>query len=130
MSTTPGSEGFFSPRWSPDGRFIAAESDNGLSLKIFDLVKPRAWVVETGTGAEWHTRSRDGRSIYFESVQGQPGVFRIPVQGGKREMVVDLKDFLSTGIGGSYFTLDPTDAPLLLHFNGSDDIYALTLEEK
>jgi DNA-binding winged helix-turn-helix (wHTH) protein/Tol biopolymer transport system component len=130
VSTLPGSEGFFSPRWSPDGRFIEAESDNGRSLKIFDLVTQRAWVLETGKQAKWHTWSRDGRFIYFQSVQDHPGVFRIPVQGGKPEMVVDLKDFLSTGIGGSYFTLDPTDAPLLLHFNGSDDLYALTLEEK
>jgi len=130
VSPLPGSEGFFSPRWSPDGRFVAAESDDGLSLKIFDLVTQGAWVLQTGTQAEWHTWSRDCRFIYFESEQGHPGVFRIRVQGGKPEMVVDLKDFLSTGFSGSYFTLDPTDAPLLLHFNGSDDLYALTLQEK
>ena len=130
ISTLSGSEGFFSPRWSPDGRFIEAVSDDGLSLKIFDLVTQRAWVVETGTQSDWQTWSRDGRFIYFESPQGHPGVFRVPARGGNREMVVDLKDFLSTGIGGSYFTLDPTDAPLLLHFNGSDDLYALTLKVK
>ena len=43
-------------------------------------------------------------------------------------MIVDLKDFLQTGFIGFYFTLDPTDAPLLLHFNGSDELCALTLE--
>ena len=63
-------------------------------------------------------------------MQGHPGVFRIPVQGGKPEMVVDLKGFRSTGLFGGYFRLDPTDAPLLLRFNGSDDLYALTLEKK
>jgi hypothetical protein len=45
-------------------------------------------------------------------------------------MVVDLKGFLLTGTYGSYFTLDPTDAPLLLRFNGSDDLFALTVEKK
>lgn len=113
-----------------DGRFIEAESDNALSLKIFDLVTQRAWVLDTGMQAEWHTWSRDGRFIYFLSVPGHPGVFRIPAQGGKPEMVVDLKGFLSTGIADYYFTLDPTNAPLLLHFNGSDDLYSLTLEKK
>jgi WD40 repeat protein len=127
VSALPGSQGFFSPRWSPDGRFIEAESDDALSMKIFDLVTQRAWVLETGTAAEWHTWSRDGRFIYFESLQGHPGVFRIRARGGKPEMVVDLKDFLQTGTAGYYFTLDPTDAPLLLHFNGSDELYALTL---
>jgi DNA-binding winged helix-turn-helix (wHTH) protein/Tol biopolymer transport system component len=99
VSTLPGSEGFWGPRWSSDGRLLETESDDALS--------------------------------YFESdMKGHPGVFRIPVQGGKPEMVVDLKGFRSIGLFGDYFRLDPTDAPLLLRFNGSDDLYALTLEEK
>jgi len=32
--------------------------------------------------------------------------------------------------GAGQFDLDPTGAPLLLRDTGSDDIYALTLEEK
>jgi serine/threonine protein kinase/Tol biopolymer transport system component len=128
INTLPGSEGFSYPRWSPDGRFIEAQSDDELSLKIFDLVTRRTQVVKTGMAALWHAWSRDGRYIYFESMPDHPGVFRIAAQGSKPEMIVDLKDFLQTGIIGFYFTLDPTDAPLLLHFNGSDELYALTLE--
>jgi Tol biopolymer transport system component len=130
VSTLPGSEGFYTPRWSPDGRFIEAQSGNELSLKIFDLVTQRTWVMETGMAAVLHAWSRDGRFIYVESTLDHPGIYRIPAQGGKPEMVVDLKGFLHTGTFGRYFTLDPTDAPLLLHFNGSVELYALTLEKK
>jgi len=131
VGTLPGSEGFWGPRWSSDGRFLETESDDALSIKVFDFTTQRAWVLQIGTRAEWHAWSRDGRFIYFESIrQGQPGVFRVPVQGGKPEMVVDLKGFRAAGLFGDYFRLDPTDAPLLLRFNGSDDIYALTLEKK
>jgi Tol biopolymer transport system component len=129
VSTLAGSEGFFGPHWSPDGHLIEAESDDAPRLKIFDLETQRAWVLGAGMVAGWHAWSRDGRFIYFLSVD-YPGIFRIPAQGGKPEMVVDLKGFLSTGIAGWYFTLDPTDAPLLLRFIPNDDLYALTFEKK
>jgi len=57
-------------------------------------------------------------------------VFRISVKGGAPEKIVDLKDWHDAGWWGMYSGLDPTDAPLLLRDIGSDDIYALTLEEK
>ena len=53
-----------------------------------------------------------------------------PLKGGKPELVVDLKDFNSWGSGVFWMGLDPTDKPLMLRYTGSDDIYALTLEEK
>jgi len=77
--------------------------------------------------AEW---SSDGRFIYFKRVRGDLGVFRISVKGGAPEKIVDLKDWHDAGWWGMYSGLDPTDAPLLLRDIGSDDIYALTLEEK
>jgi hypothetical protein len=58
--------------------------------------------------AEWHAWSTDGRFIYFLSIEGCPSIFRIPAQGGKPEMMVDLKGFLSTGTYEYYFTLDPS----------------------
>jgi len=77
-----------------------------------------------------HVWSRGGRFIYFESWHNPPGVFRIPLKGGEPELVVDLKDFNSWGSGVFWMGLDPTDKPLMLRYTGSDDIYALTLEEK
>jgi len=44
--------------------------------------------------------------------------------------VVDMTDWHLTGNFGFGTSLDPTDAPLVLRDTGSDDIYALTLEEK
>jgi Tol biopolymer transport system component len=32
VSTVPGSDGLYSPRWSPDGRYIAATTPEGLKL--------------------------------------------------------------------------------------------------
>ena len=44
--------------------------------------------------------------------------------------VVDLKDWPVMGLSSFWSALDPTDAPLLLRDVETDNIYALTLEEK
>jgi hypothetical protein len=40
-----------------------------------------------------------------------------------------MKNLHSTGSFGFSISLDPTDAPLVTRDAGTDDIYALTLEE-
>ena len=76
---------------------------------------------------EW---SKDGKFIYFRRPRGDVGIFRIPINGGKPEKVVDLTDWQDAGFDGKYMGLDPSDAPLLLRDIGSDEIYALTLDSK
>ena len=52
VTTVPGSDGLFSPRWSPDGRYIAALSIDNTRLMLFDY-KTRRWSTlaqEEGAG--------------------------------------------------------------------------------
>ena len=42
ISTFPGSEGLYSPRWSPDGRYIAALRVGSETLQILD-VRTKRW---------------------------------------------------------------------------------------
>jgi Tol biopolymer transport system component/DNA-binding winged helix-turn-helix (wHTH) protein len=129
VSTLPGSEDEWSPRWSPDGRFIAALGAGASNLTIFDVETQRWSVVqreEIGLPA-W---SRDGRFLYFLSINDGRGVFRIRPTGGKVERVVDLKEFHATGVFGYWMGLDPDDVPMLLRDVGGIEIYALDLEQK
>ena len=126
VTTVPGSENLLSPRWSPDGRFLAALPFDGLGLKIFDFKTGRWTVLEEGARVDYPAWSRDSTMIYFERLGGGAGLFRIPVQGGVEERIYDLKDWH----GVLWMGLDPTDAPMLLRDTGSDDIYALTMEVK
>ncbi len=129
-TTIPGSDDLFSPRWSPDGRYVAAASWGGGHLKIFDF-KTQQWSELPQEGVpdsiEW---SADGQYIYFRRVVGDLGLFRIRIHGGTAEKIADLKDFHDAGWLGRYMGLDSTDAPLLLRDIGSEDIYALNLDEK
>jgi DNA-binding winged helix-turn-helix (wHTH) protein/Tol biopolymer transport system component len=131
VTTLPGSDHLIEPRWSPDGRFIAAHSADDLEdeLMLFDFETQRWSVLMKGktNNVNW---SRDGQFVYFLLWKDDMGVFRIRRTGGQAERVVDLSGFHVTGLWGEWMGLDPEDAPMLLRDTGSEDIYALTLEEK
>jgi DNA-binding winged helix-turn-helix (wHTH) protein/Tol biopolymer transport system component len=130
VHTVPGSAGSFASRWSPDGRYLSAFAyPSSPGLRIFDF-KSEQWTTVPASGEiEDPCFSRDSRYIYLLRVGQDQGVFRIPVIGGKEERVVDLTNWHFTGYFGYAMSLDPTDAPLILRDVGSDDIYALSLEQ-
>ena len=130
VTKLPGSDGTWSPRWSPDGRLIAALSLVGSKdTRVYDLETKRWSVLPTGR-IDWPTWSHDSRSIYFLRLQDNPGVFNISLTGGRVERVAELDGFHHTGWFNGWMGLDPTDTPLLLRNVGSEDIYALILERK
>jgi DNA-binding winged helix-turn-helix (wHTH) protein/Tol biopolymer transport system component len=129
ITTVPGSEGMYWPRWSPDGWSIAGVTRNTYYLRVFDL-KSQRWKTLENVWSDSPTWGHDSRYIYFMLWIDNPGVFRIPASGGKAERIIDLKDFRHTGWFEDWMGLDSTDTPLLLRDKGSDDIYALTLERK
>jgi len=124
-------EGFWSPRWSPDGRYIAGLPAKRDNLSIFDL-KTQQWkdLLRKGQNGflNW---SKDSRFIYFLRTTDDRCIYRVPISGGDEERIVDLKEFRNIGwYPNGWMGLDPTDAPLLLRDAGTDEIYALTLELK
>jgi Tol biopolymer transport system component/DNA-binding winged helix-turn-helix (wHTH) protein len=129
VSILPGSQGMFSPRWSPNGWLILALDSMSDVLKVFDFQTQR-WSVLTDYGVGWPAFSLDGRFIYFTRSGDDPGVYRIRTSGGKAERFVDLKEFHQTGAVGSWMGLDLEDEPMLLRDASTFDIYALTLETK
>ena len=138
VTVVPGSAGTWSPRWSPDGRYIAALSWKTSILKVFDIETQRWSALPVKGVARYPAFSRDSQYIYYIYVlfshKSDAGIFRIPVKGGEVELVADLKDWHAGGDAelelDPWMDLDPTDAPLLLRDTGTEDIYALTLDDK
>ena len=103
----------------------------GTNLSIFDL-KTQQWkdLLRKGQNG-FPSWSKDSRFIYFLRTTDVRGIYRIPISGGDEERIVDLKEFRNIGwYTNGWLGLDPTDAPLLLRDAGTDEIYALTLEQK
>jgi eukaryotic-like serine/threonine-protein kinase len=124
VTTLPDSQKSFSPRWSPDGRYIAALFVGSNGLRLFEL-KTQKWRMVTKQTAGYPHWSRDSKYIYFVHWRSDPGVFRASIGDGKVEEVVSLRGFPLTGNYGFWFGLSPKDEPLLLKNTGTQDIVAM-----
>lgn len=128
LSKLPGSEGLQSPRWSPDGRYIAAHNV-GLQNKLllFDVTTQKWTELLSGQHAAGPHWSRDGKYIYFVSFpDGGRAIFRVGIGNRKVELWANLREFrLAQGVFGAWvgWTLD--DQLLMLRDVGTQDIYAL-----
>ncbi len=127
VSTIPESAGLFSPRWSPDGSMILAVRANSMGATTFDFRSQR-WSRLYDRTVAYPKWSKNGDFIYFFDFRDEMGVFRVRLRDRAVERVVDLNNFPYTGNDGMWMGLDPTDAPLLVRDEGTDDIYSLAME--
>ncbi len=129
VSTVPGSKGLFSPRWSPDGRYIVAMPADSLSLLLFDF-QTQKWSELAKARAAFPNWSRDGQYVYFLRWLDNPAVLRVRISDRKVEQVFDLTNLSTIGNIGPWLGLGPDDSPLLLRDIGTQDVYALDWEER
>jgi Tol biopolymer transport system component len=124
VSTVPGSEKMFSPRWSPDGRYLAAMTSDSSRVVLFDFQTQRWREIAKGT-LSWLNWSRDSQYIYMKDLTGDGSVDRIRATDGKVEKIADLNNFVATGLGGGSVSVAPDGSALLLRDRGTQDVYAL-----
>jgi DNA-binding winged helix-turn-helix (wHTH) protein/dipeptidyl aminopeptidase/acylaminoacyl peptidase len=134
VSLLPGSSGFFSPRWSPDGRHIAAITMANRTLMLFDL-STQKWTEAFGSEMAWEQWSHDGRYIYFSDMHNPAQelhyrVVRLRLSDGKIESIVDVQNVgrLTTGSFAAWFGLAPDDSPLFARDISTQEIYALEVD--
>jgi Tol biopolymer transport system component len=125
----PGSDGLYSPRWSPNGRYIAAISLDSLRLMLFDRTTQN-WSELSKLLVSYPTWSRDGRYIYFDgTLDNKESFFRVQVSDGKLERLFSLDGFQAAGGAfGNWSGLAPDGTPLLVRDASIQEIYALDWE--
>lgn len=124
-SRIPGSDGWFSPRMSPDGRTLAALSLDFKRIGLFDFQTAR-WrdlpQPNVPNGPFW---SADGQWVYFNA--GDDEVWRLRVRDGHRQFVMSTSSILPNHTCyASGFT--PQQAIILPCIRRSSDLYELDWE--
>ena len=134
-TTLSGSEGYWAPRLSPDGTFVAALSKAG-RLALYEW-KTQKWTEFTETPAptisclecvnppNW---SHDGKHVYFTAAaDGEEAFYRLDIRSRRVERVASLASVKrpATQSFGAWTGLAPDDSPLALRDISSYEIYAL-----
>ena len=130
VKEVPGSEQLFSPRWSPDGKWIAAVKSNSQSLMLYDVARQKWTEVLQERNVSFPDWSKDGAYLYFLSWPEKPAIQRVRISDLKTERVADLKDFRPTGYWDDWMGLGPDGAPLLLRDTGLQDVYGMEVKEE
>ena len=132
ISQLPGSQGIFGPRWSPDGRYIVAISQDGTKLLLFDFHTQHWQQLARSNLIGYLAWSAESRYVYFDTAfENSPGYRRLRVTDAKLETVVDLKQlrtFPSQFGPGSWTGLAPGETPLFVRDTSIQEIYVLDLQ--
>jgi eukaryotic-like serine/threonine-protein kinase len=130
VSKLPDSEHLFSPHWSPNGRYIAAQSSDALTQFLFDFTTHKWEELTTGIQVGYPNWSHDGKYIYYDAQPGnEAGLYRVRISDHKVERLTNLKDIRrASWIFGSWSGLTPDDSPLLLRDLSSQEVYALDVK--
>jgi Tol biopolymer transport system component/DNA-binding winged helix-turn-helix (wHTH) protein len=132
VSTIPESQGLFSPRISPDGRFIVAmDAPATLKLFLFDQ-QTQKWSELLNNGkptAGWHQWSNDSKAVYVWDLENEVALSRVRIGDRKIQRVVEFAVPKGlAGAGGGWMGVAPDGSPLLLHDLSIQEIYALDVD--
>ncbi len=129
VDEVPQSEGLFSPRWSPDGRFVAALSLDQRQVRLFTLAS-RQWTtlpVHSGADPVW---SPDSRYLYLhESLNPTQPIDRVSIPEGTVQELIRLNES-PQGDAESYIFggLTRENEPLIVEQTFTGNMYSLQLK--
>jgi Tol biopolymer transport system component len=125
-SKIPGSDDWFSPRISPDGKSLAALSIDLWRIGLFDFAHA-SWRNLVRHGAHGPFWSLDSRWIYYHHGSGTRELWRVRAKDGRNERVLSFTDlFPHAACYAPGFT--PNQSLIVTCEKKNSDIYALDWE--
>jgi len=131
LSAFPGSEGFFSPRRSPDGRYLAALTRDSGTLMLYDFSQQKwsEWLTERGN-ISFPTWSKDSNYLYFDNfLTDRPTARRVKLGDSHSEEMFSLSGIRRfQGPSGTWGGLAPDNSRLYVQDLSTQEIYSLQLQ--
>jgi Tol biopolymer transport system component/DNA-binding winged helix-turn-helix (wHTH) protein len=131
VTEIPNSTGLFSPRLSPDGRYIAAMRLDQKALLLFDRAQSH-WTTLTTHGVGDPAWAHDGRSLFFQDFleKGKP-IYRVAVPNGQPQPVATIANLLPTAATDyRLIGLAPGDLPVVSVYTSTVNLYSVDLKER
>ena len=128
----PGSQDRWSPRWSPDGKYLAALGGEFSSKLMFYSFASKQWEELASGYLGWPSWSHDSKFVYFMNF-GDISADRVAISNHKREQVVSLKGIRTTAYyywTAGWLGLTPDDRPITTRQTGIEEVYSFDLEYK
>jgi Tol biopolymer transport system component/DNA-binding winged helix-turn-helix (wHTH) protein len=131
-SIIPGSDNLYSPRWSPDGQYLAALSPDSTKLRLFNFRTQQwsDWITEP-EAIGFPNWSTDAHHLYYDvAFSDHPTFRRIQVGQTHSELLADLKTLtrFKSRAAGPWSNIAPDGSALFVRDLSTDEIYALDLE--
>lgn len=127
-TTLHGSGGLWTPRWSPDGRYFAAVTEDNCTLKLFDTTTGQ-WSDLANLGVNDVIWTPDGKYLFFDTAFGaDASLYRVRIGDRHLERWADLHGLHRGGYFNPWLGLTPDGSPLVLRDTTVEEIYRLTLE--
>ena len=132
IETIAGSKGFFSPRWSPNGQYIAAISPDSTTLMLFNFQTQKwtSWLKETAGTVSYPVWSNDSQYLYFDDlVNGAEAIRRINVDGSQPELVYEMPTIERyPGPFGFWSGRAPDGSWMVAQDRSTQEVYQLSME--
>jgi len=131
VTAVPGSTAMYSPRWSPDGRYLSAvsvEASRKLVLYDFHSQKWSDWFAENDNFnyGQW---SAKGQYFYWDNFGSNPKCRRIKLGEHRAEDLFSLNTLRRHfGLFGSWSGMAPDDSRLFVRDVSTQDIYSLDVD--
>jgi Tol biopolymer transport system component len=130
-SIIPGTEGLWSPRTSPDGRYVAGLHADNQRLMLVDWKTHQTTELAKANIISWPEWSRDSQYIHFGLGNK---LVRVCISDRKLEEIKNVEDmrrlfgFRPTGFFTNWWGLAPDESPLVLRSAATQEIYALDVD--
>jgi Tol biopolymer transport system component len=131
LSTIPGSSGLFGPRWSPDGRYLAALSSDFKNLMLYDFHAQKwvQWLNEPAGAFYFPAWSADSTYLYFEDMANEDSIRRVKIGQNRPESVLLLKGLERfPGAFGPWSGRAPDGSQVFVRDHSTQEVYRLDVK--